>query len=228
MDDLSNGRLRVPFSTDHGGCKDVPTVLDHLRPTVVVRRPAPRVASSGASALAPTPAARPTTPPRADRAELREPPAAAPASPAVDGPAVTPEPSPLRPPLSVGPQIVVSELASRMGRAPAEIAAELVTRGYFEVTPRAVIARAAARLLAEALGFEVHEVDDAPEGAAPKPAPPPKRVASKRAAPERAASKRAASTGPRTKASRAGAPKKRAMRASAASQRSPRSGATKR
>jgi hypothetical protein len=68
-----------------------------------------------------------------------------------------------------------------MGVASSELAAELVARGWFEVTARATLSRGALRAAAAAFGWDVApgpgDEDAAPRGTPPRSAPRARRKA---------------------------------------------------
>gem|GEM_PF-1581737 len=77
-----------------------------------------------------------------------------------------------RPTVVVGPTIAIGKLAAALGMSAGQLAAELVTRGFFDVGPKTMLPRDAARAVADAYGFDVEETDVADEPPAPKPTKP--------------------------------------------------------
>ena len=113
----------------------------------------------------------------------------APAQPSVEAaPVVDP-----RPKIPVGPTIAVGTIAKRLGLSSAQVAAELVSRGFFEVTPATVLTRETARIVAEAFGRAVEEIPD------PEPVKARRKRTVRRAAPTKRAAK---STKPKKRAAR--------------------------
>ena len=90
-----------------------------------------------------------------------------------------------RPTIPVGPTIAVGTIAKRLGLASAQVAAELVSRGFFEVTPATVLTRETARIVAEAFGRAVEEVPD------PEPVKARRKRTARRAAPTKRTAKSA-------------------------------------
>ena len=90
-----------------------------------------------------------------------------------------------RPSVAVGPTIAVGTMAKRLGLPSAQVAAELVSRGFFEVTPATILTRDTARIVAEAFGHVVEEVSK------PEPVKVRRKRTARRAAPTKRASKSA-------------------------------------
>ena len=82
-----------------------------------------------------------------------------------------------RPVIPVGPTIAVGTIAKRLGLPSCQVAAELVSRGFFEVTPATVLTRETARIVAAAFGYDVEEVPE------PEPVKAPRKRTARRAAP---------------------------------------------
>ena len=97
-----------------------------------------------------------------------------------------PIPAP-RPTIPVGPTIAVGTVAKLLGLTSAQVAAELVSRGFFEVTPATVLTRDTARIVAELFDHAIEEV------AAPEPAKAkaPRKRTARRAAPAKRTAKTA-------------------------------------
>jgi len=163
-------------------------VLDHVRPTVVVRR---RIYEPNAKPAEPEEdvengppssvnVARALASLRADElARLEEivrkdeqiDEEAAPSSEAVDSEAVSlvppidtlpvPErPAPPRQILALGREITVVELARRMSLSREEVVTSLVTNGFFSITPKSTLPRETAKVAARIFGWDVQEVDE--------------------------------------------------------------------
>lgn len=115
-------------------------------------------------------------------AGLEEETQAAPPS-ASEAPAVDPRPS-----IPVGPTIAVGTIAKRLGLPSAQVAAELVSRGFFEVTSATVLSRDTARIVADAFGRAVEEVAE-PERVKPVKVKAPRKRTARRAAPAKRTSK---------------------------------------
>ncbi len=81
----------------------------------------------------------------------------------------------VRPAIPVGPTIAVGTLAKRLGLPSAQVAAELVSRGFFEVTPATILTRDTARIMADAFGRAVEEVPE------PEPVKAPRKRTARRA-----------------------------------------------
>lgn len=143
-------------------------VLDHIRPTVVVRRriwepPAElrRPSSRVPEALEVDPGDEDEDDDDLDDEEDDDELDDEVASCAAPPPALSPPspPPPLRGrTLEVGDAISVATLAQAMGRSRAEIASELVARGFFEVTGKSVLSHEAACAAAAAFGWSVLRV----------------------------------------------------------------------
>lgn len=88
------------------------------------------------------------------------------------------------PVIPVGPTIAIGTMAKRLGVSSAQVAAELVTRGFFEVTPATVLSRDTARIVANAFGRVVEDVA-APE----EPVRSRRKGTTRRAAPSKRTSK---------------------------------------
>jgi hypothetical protein len=146
MDHASSARPHDHPLPDRTASREGPAVLDHIRPTVVVRR--------HAAALAAAPRPRPPV------VETPAPPPPIRVAPPPEAP-----PAPRR--IAIGATIAVAQLADATGRRPGEVAAELVARGFFEVNARTVLPRETARIVAEAFGFGVEEVPNPVRRAAP-------------------------------------------------------------
>ena len=82
------------------------------------------------------------------------------------------------PTLRVGPAIAVAELARRMAVSTQELVTALVTRGFFDVTFKSTLSRETARAAAWMFGWLVEDDDNDIAAAAP-----PKSAKAKRAAP---------------------------------------------
>lgn len=172
MHDASNVRSVVVL----GGDREGSTMIDHIRPTVVVRRRVYDVAQEARRenhrAGAPDERELDEGEPRALSVAPIPVSASAPALASADTLTAV-EPSASRPPSSlvaaslpapqrtvaVGPTIPVAALAQGLGQRAVEVAAELVSRGFFEVTARATITREAAGLVAAVFGFAVEPVE---------------------------------------------------------------------
>lgn len=166
-------------------------VLDHIRPTVVVRR---RVWEPPAELRRPVPpptATREVDPGDEDDDDLEDDDLDIDDDDLEDDVAVAPVPVPLPMPapapaavpppsaligrmLEVGDTIPLAELAHAMKRSRAEVAAELVGRGFFEVTGKAVLSHETACIAATAFGWSVLRVRSA---VVPPPRPSGVRVA---------------------------------------------------
>jgi hypothetical protein len=175
------------------------TVLDHLRPTVVVRRrividvaSAPRGAGQGQSCCGTededeAPPSSVFAPEAYNLIEDEEegPPSSIflPPMLTTTDPVATPAIDP-RPTIPVGPTIAVGALARLLGTAPMQLAAELVMRGFFEVMPTTILPRETARMIAGAFGRAVEDVAAEPPAARKRTArrapAPKKRTASSR------------------------------------------------
>lgn len=86
--------------------------------------------------------------------------------------------------ISIGSTILISKLAALLKTSSGEVAGELVSRGFFEVTTKSIVSREIARVAAGAFGYEVEAPAEVPADAtsAPprrmvrrSPAPPPSR-----------------------------------------------------
>ncbi len=85
-------------------------------------------------------------------------------------PPVAPAPPPLPPvpTVGVGSSIALVELARRMCVTSEELVTALVTRGFFDVTVKAILPRETARSAAAMFGWKVEDIDDAPPRKKPK------------------------------------------------------------
>lgn len=93
----------------------------------------------------------------------------APAAPALVPAPPPPEPVvPAVPTVRVGSSIALVELARRMSISQEELVTALVTRGFFDVTVKAVLPRETAHATAAMFGWKVEDTDEAP--------PPPERA----------------------------------------------------
>ncbi|MBX3200992.1 MAG: translation initiation factor IF-2 N-terminal domain-containing protein [Labilithrix sp.] len=116
-----------------------------------------------------------------------------------------------RPPLRLPPTVGVRAIAEQLGVSAAQVAAELVSRGFFEVTPASTLSFEAARIAAEAFGRSVVEAPVARTRKAPRA--PARRPAVRRAAPTKRVAKTAASSSTKRGAKVAKTKKKRSSRA---------------
>lgn len=88
-----------------------------------------------------------------------------------------------RPAVEVGPTIAVGTIAKRLGLPSGQVAAELVSRGFFEVTPATVLSRETARVVVDVFGRAVAEVSE-PEPVKVRGKRTPRRAAPKRRTPK--------------------------------------------
>ncbi len=109
-------------------------------------------------------------------------------------PAATPEASPeppppsLRPNVTVGPDATLASVAKELGFAPAELAADLMARGFFSVTPRTRLSEELVRVLAQVFRCKISRVSPPARPARAKaknekpvrPSRPAKRAATKK------------------------------------------------
>ena len=70
--------------------------------------------------------------------------------------------APTVPTVGVGPSIALTELARRMSITQEELVTALVTRGFFDVTVKAVLPRETAHAAAAMFGWQVEDTDEAP------------------------------------------------------------------
>ncbi|MBX3203530.1 MAG: translation initiation factor IF-2 N-terminal domain-containing protein [Labilithrix sp.] len=101
-----------------------------------------------------------------------------------------PAPVKARPPVRLEPNVTVRAIAEQLGVPPAQVAAELVGRGFFEVTPASTLTRDAARIVVEAFGRSVVEVPVSRKAARP---PTRRSSTARRAAPSKRAAKTSSS-----------------------------------
>lgn len=101
------------------------------------------------------------------------------APPAPPAPPAAPT-TPTVPTVGVGPSIALTELARRMSVTQEELVTALVTRGFFDVTVKAVLPRETAHTAAAMFGWQVEDTDEAP-AATEKPAKTAKAKAGKAA-----------------------------------------------
>lgn len=116
-----------------------------------------------------------------------------------------PPPEPVVPTVGVGASIALPELARRISVTQEELVTALVTRGFFDVSVKAILPRETARTAASMFGWTVQDTDEAPPAALDKP-----RAA--KAAPKAAGTKAKAKTSAKTKAKRAVKPARRTSR----------------
>jgi hypothetical protein len=64
-----------------------------------------------------------------------------------------------RPTVAIGREITVTELARRMGLSREDLVTSLVTSGFFSVTPKSTLPRETAKVAASSFGFDVTEID---------------------------------------------------------------------
>lgn len=146
-------------------------VLDHIRPTVVVRRRVWEPPAELRRPVPPPPSTREVDPGDEDEDDLEDDDLDIDDDDLEDDVALAPvpAPAPAAPPpsaligrmLEVGDTIPLAELAHAMKRSRAEVAAELVGRGFFEVTGKAVLSHEAACVAATAFGWSVLRVRSA-------------------------------------------------------------------
>jgi hypothetical protein len=150
-------------------------VLDHVRPTVVVRR---RIYEPSAVPAAPPDEEIDSGPPssvnvaralaslRADElARLEEivrsddADGAPPAPPVIEAAPESEAPITVesRPSVAIGREITVTELARRMALSREDLVASLVTSGFFSITPKSTLPRETAKVAAAAFGWDVTE-----------------------------------------------------------------------
>ncbi|MBX3218114.1 MAG: translation initiation factor IF-2 N-terminal domain-containing protein [Labilithrix sp.] len=116
-----------------------------------------------------------------------------------------------RPPIRLPPTVGARAIAEELGVSAAQVAAELVSRGFFEVTPASTLSFEAARIVAEAFGRSAVEAPVARTRKAPRA--PARRPTARRAAPAKRVAKTAASTSTKRGAKVAKTKKKRGSRA---------------
>ncbi|MCW5834545.1 MAG: hypothetical protein KIS78_19240 [Labilithrix sp.] len=116
-----------------------------------------------------------------------------------------------RPPIRLEPTVGVRAVAEQLGVSAAQVAAELVTRGFFEVTPAATLSFEVARIVAEAFGRSVVEAPASRKRKAPRT--PARRPAVRRSAPTKRVAKSAAASSTKRGAKVAKTKKKRSSRA---------------
>jgi hypothetical protein len=140
------------------------TILDHVRPTVVVRRRVEEMPKRTAEDHEDGPpssvdVARALASLRGDDLRRLD------ALMKTDDDAVTTsvaprEAPPSRPTLRIGPTIVLSDLARRMGTTSDELITALVTRGFFSIHAKSALSRETAREAAAAFGWNVEDDPD--------------------------------------------------------------------
>lgn len=102
-------------------------------------------------------------------------------------------PPPSVPAILVGKTIVLSDLADKIGIPANELPATLVARGYYALTAKTVIPRETARVIAESFGFRVEDGPDQEE-TTPAKSGQRSRIATKSKAKAKVATKTAAKT----------------------------------
>lgn len=138
-------------------------VLDHIRPTVVVRRriwePPPRP-ERRAEAFVPHDEPEASSKDDAPDSELGPDFELGPDSELGPPAPMSPLPSPPRRVLTLSAATSLPELAHRMDVSASDLVAELVARGWFEVNARTTIPHRAVKEVAAAFGWDVAPCED--------------------------------------------------------------------